>query len=89
MVFRTSSLMAVAMTAGLALAALCKLIFDLFKGYTVVQNLFFSLRFIPSQLVFKALQVFCLALTAFIVGSALLKAISGMPGKIALAVALP
>ena len=89
MVSRTSNLVAVALGAGLALAALCKLIYDLFNGYPIVPNLFVDLGFMPSQLVFEALQFFCLALTAFIVGSALLKAISGMPGKIAFAIALP
>ena len=88
-VFRTPSRMAVALIAGLLLAALYKLIYDLFNGYAVVLNLFIGLGFAPSAALLEVLQFFCLAVTAFVVGSALLKVISDRPEKIAFAVTLP
>ena len=88
-VSRTSSLVAVSLMVGLALAALCKLIYDLFNGYAVVPNLLTGLGFPPSAVVLEVLQFLGLAAPAFLVGNALLKAISGMPGKVAVATALP
>ena len=88
-VFRTSRLAAVALTVGLALAALCKLIYDLFNGYAVVPNLLIDLGFLPSAILLEGLQFFGLAATAFLVGNSLLKAIPGAPGRVAIASAAP
>ena len=88
-VFRTSSLVAVSLIVGLALAALCKLIYDLFNGYAVVPNLLTDLGFTPSALVLEALQFLGLAAPAFLVGNALLKALPGTPGRVAFASAVP
>jgi hypothetical protein len=88
-VFRASGLAAVALIAGLALAALCKLIYDLFNGYSVVPNLLADLGSPPSAVLLQALQFVGLAAPAFLVGNALLKAIPGTPGRVAFASAVP
>ena len=80
---------AVALTAGLALALLCKLIYDLFNGYAVIPNLLVGLGFFPSAISLEALQFFGLATPAFFVGKALLKSIAGNPGRVASASAIP
>ena len=87
--FGASSLMAVALIVGVALAALCKLIYDLFNGYSVVPNLLIDLGFSPSAVLLEALQFFGLAASAFLVGNALLKAIPGTPGRVAFASGVP
>jgi hypothetical protein len=88
-VFRASSLVAVALIAGLALAALCKLIYDLFHGYALVPNLLIDLGFLPSTGLLEVLQFFAIAAPSFLAGTALLRALPRTPGRVAFASAVP
>ena len=89
MTFRASSAVAMALIVGLALAMLCKMIYDLFNGYAVVPNLLTDMGFFPSPILLETLQFFGLAAPAFVVGNALLKAIGRTPGRVAIASAVP
>ena len=86
---KSSSATAVSLIVGLALAALCKLIYDLFNGYAAVPNLFAAFGIFPSDIALAALQFLALATLAFLVGRSLLNAIAGSPGRVVWISALP
>jgi hypothetical protein len=85
----TSSFAALALMAGVALAALCKLIYDFFNGYAIVPNLLIELGLAPSAVLLETLTFIGIASPAFLVGHALLKKVPGESGRYLLACALP
>jgi hypothetical protein len=83
------SFVTIALVAGLGLAALCKLVYDLFNGYTVVPNLLDVVGLRPSAVLLEVLQFLALATTAFTVGNALLRKIADPSGRLLVACAVP
>ena len=78
-----------AFIAGFALAFLTKFIYDLFNGYSAVQNYLIREGIRLSAVEINVIEVVAMVIPAIIVGRVLLSRLFGAPAKVVLACAIP
>ena len=78
-----------AAVAGIALAAVSKVVYDLFNGYSTVPNIFLRIGFQASPMWLEVAQFFALGVTAYLVGFFLLKSGKFSSRCLVLVAALP
>ena len=78
-----------ALIVGSALALLTKVIYDLFNGYSAVENYLTreGIRLSPAEI--SVIEVVAMVIPAFIVGRVLLSSTLGAPAKMVLGCAIP
>ena len=79
----------IALTVGLALALASKLIYDLFNGYSTVENYLAHEGIGATVVEVEVAGVIAIVILAFIVGFVLVSAISTAPARLGLACAIP
>jgi uncharacterized membrane protein YhaH (DUF805 family) len=78
-----------AAVVGLVLVAVCKMIYDLFVGLSVVPNLLLGAGLSPPSLVLEMLLMLSLLAVAFCVGTLLVQRTKDSPRRSAIIAALP
>ena len=79
----------IALAVGFALALLTKFIYDLFNGYSAVENYLTREGIRASAGAIEIFGVIALVIPAFIVGRVLVSSLSSAPARLALACAIP